>query len=174
MRNTATNIIDLPTRSEREDLRYLNDTTIVTTAFLAKLIGITERRVRQLCEEGMPRHLRGQHPLLASVQWYQCYLRRLGAAGARRAPEDHRYRVARANAAELKLALMQMTVVPKPRLKRALSSGLRELNSRLSFLAFSIARELNLPLSEIKLLRERFKDESNEYLDALYERVMRG
>lgn len=43
---------------------------------MAVVFGITDRRLRQLCVEGMPRSSRGEYPLKACVQWYVSYWRK--------------------------------------------------------------------------------------------------
>jgi hypothetical protein len=40
---------------------------------IAIILGVTEQRVRQLTQEGMPRVGRGRYPLIGCVQWYLAY-----------------------------------------------------------------------------------------------------
>lgn len=49
---------------------------VVTGAQLGELFGLTDRRIRQLAEEGLPRDGHGQYPLAASVRWYVERLKR--------------------------------------------------------------------------------------------------
>src|SRR5690242_8211779 len=107
------NIVDLDPAPPPAGRSRLDDNMVVHITDLAKLLGVTERRIRQLCEEGMPRCARGLHPLLTSVQWYQLYLQRRAGAVARRDPDELRYRRARAESAEFKLQLMQSKAIPK-------------------------------------------------------------
>lgn len=37
---------------------------------LAKILGVTSRRIQQLVHEGMPKTGRGKYPLIACIQWY--------------------------------------------------------------------------------------------------------
>jgi hypothetical protein len=46
---------------------------------LATLLELTDRRVRQLCELGMPKATRGRYPTSDCVGWYVRYLRGLNA-----------------------------------------------------------------------------------------------
>lgn len=109
----------------------------ITAAALADVLGVSDRRVRQLAEAGvLPRSTRGRHPLLESLRGFVRHQRRETAGlqhGATESFQDARARRERlqADLLELELAKARGEVAPLADVERTWSRTFATLRARL-------------------------------------------
>jgi len=111
---------------------------------LAKLLDITERRVRQLSAEGIiPKVARGRYEMVGAVRGYIRYLRELSLKGEV-GPADYgtgraRLVKAKADLAEMEASQMRGELLPAPDVKRAWTDIVALMRARLLVLPDKIA-----------------------------------
>jgi phage terminase Nu1 subunit (DNA packaging protein) len=111
---------------------------------LAKLLDITERRVRQLSAEGIiPKVARGRYEMVGAVRGYIRYLRDLSLKGEV-GPADYgieraRLVKAKADLAEMEASQMRGELLPAPDVKRAWTDIVALMRARLLVLPDKIA-----------------------------------
>lgn len=130
---------------------------IVTASVMARVVGLTERRLDQLAHEGMPKAGRQGYPLAGAVQWIINYWRTratqspLNIARQRKVEAD-------ATVAEIELALLQGDTVRVSTHARALGLECSRLRTRLlaipSKMAPHVKRAKTITEIEAALRRE--------------------
>jgi phage terminase Nu1 subunit (DNA packaging protein) len=97
----------------------------VPSATLAALFSVTDRRIRQLADDGViPRAARGRYPLAASIRGYVKFLGRSGGDGSP-APATSfsaartRLTIARAELVEMERAEKAATLIPSDQVEAA-------------------------------------------------------
>jgi len=118
--------------------------TAQSAEVLAKLLDITERRVRQLSAEGIiPKVARGRYEMVGAVRGYIRYLRELSLKGEV-GPADYgtgraRLVKAKADLAEMEASQMRGELLPAPDVKRAWTDIVALMRARLLVLPDKIA-----------------------------------
>lgn len=118
----------------------------VPAKLLAKVFGLTQRRIQQLAQDGIiPKSERGEYPLLASVQGYVTFLQETSrkVGGDNEELTKHRLRLekARADTAELELSLRVRELVFADEVQGEVSSMLANFRARLLALPAAIAAQ---------------------------------
>ena len=111
---------------------------MATQAYCAKLLGISERRFRELIGEGViPPAQKGDYDIEVLVPAYCANLREVAAgrggreAQANKSTEDARLQKARADKAEMEAAEMRGSLVPVDQIAGALHSAIIIMKTRL-------------------------------------------
>jgi phage terminase Nu1 subunit (DNA packaging protein) len=111
---------------------------VVTLAQIAAIIGVTERRIQQLAEEGMPKAGREGYPMVACVQWVIAYWQKrattspLGEARRRKIEAD-------AGNAELDLKIKQGSLAEIGAIGAAHGQACSRLRTRLLAIPSKVA-----------------------------------
>jgi hypothetical protein len=101
---------------------------------------LTPRRVQYLVNEGViPKAIRGEYPLIGSVQGYIHYLQQQLSKGAKKLDEDARLRAAQANLRELELDKARGTLVEADAVEETVVEVISVLNAELSALASRVS-----------------------------------
>ena len=110
---------------------------------IAALLMITDRRVRQLAQEGIiPKASRGRYPLTGCVHGYINYLQKLKEDDAERSGEKTRLTRARADTYELELRVRTGELYPREIVDETLFAVASQLTAMLDGSASRIASKL--------------------------------
>jgi terminase small subunit / prophage DNA-packing protein len=130
---------------------------------IARVLGISARRVQQLVKEGMPQISRGRYPLIGCVQWYIKYWQDRAEARASDTLSFDAVRTrkvaAEAELAEIDLARARGIVVPAPQVAAAAEEEVLRFRTAVQQMSSSeaplVAQRLNCSHREAsKVLRE--------------------
>ena len=152
------------------------------TKTVAAKLGVTERRVRQLVDSGMPRRAPGRYDLKKCLLWYRRYLKRIAVArDDGRDPELQAARARilglRAARVEFELQVEQGLFIPLDRFEWLLADRVGVTKSLLLNIPAQIAAEIErLPAKDIKaVLQKTFRDALKPVLSVPAElRAMQG
>ncbi|HTB47000.1 MAG TPA: hypothetical protein VK741_25510 [Acetobacteraceae bacterium] len=114
---------------------------IVSAPIMARIVGLTERRLLQLAAEGMPKAGRQGYPVAAAVQWIIAYWRKR----AEQTPlNDARRRKVEADAstAEIELALLRGDVARVSTMARSHGAACARVRTRMLALPTKIAPQI--------------------------------
>lgn len=104
----------------------------VTGEVLADLLGLTEKRIRQLAAEGMPKNGPGRYPLRACIRWHVDYWK-AKAIGGPLAESFHEARrrklAAEAAVKEAELGKLRGELLPADEVRRAWECALAALRA---------------------------------------------
>lgn len=126
------------------------DITIVNSITLAHILGITDRRVRQLVEEKVLEPVsRGKYELIKTVQTYCTYLRQKAEVNDNKMSSQSAYESERAlhekakrEKAEIELAIMKNELHDAVDVERVMTNMLTILRTRLLSIPEEIAEDL--------------------------------
>lgn len=143
---------------------------------IAKLFGITERRIQQLAKEDIiPKAERGKYELAGCVKGYIEYLQRIATDGDKSlvlSKEKARLVNAQADAQELKNAITQGRVAPVSDLLTALMEIFSIVATQLDGISGRLANEL-AGVSDARIIRQRLLDESRRIRTAATDQIKR-
>lgn len=131
---------------------------------MAAIVGMTERRLQQLANEGMPKAGRDGYPLAACVQWIIEYWRKR----ATQTPlGDARRRIAEAEAtqAEISLARARAEVAPVATLARSYGEACARVRTRMMAIPSKVAPQVH----RMKTIAEIEATVRREVVEALEE-----
>ena len=149
--------------STEKDQHYLGNASgedfEVQGDIVAYFLGITDRRVRQLCDEGMPRAARGLYPLVRCVRWYNAYWKTHPAKRI----NDQKYLKLKLQNALLahKVKTITEKVIDRQECVTVWSASFRRLGAMIDRLPSSLGRELHWTPETVKIVRARL-DEARE------------
>lgn len=136
---------------------------LVPAATLAKLFGLTERRIQQLAADGtIPKSERGEYPLAAAIQGYIRSLKD-DLQKARRGDADERYAVARATEAELRAGLRASSLITADEAFSVLDEVVGLIRAGLD--------GLGARLTQDRALRDRIDSETDDLLRRAADRL---
>ena len=140
---------------------------------IAEILGITDRRLRQLVDEGMPKNGRGEFPLVACVQWYVAYWRDRALG---RVNDANRTRKTAAEAMLLEAKVRQHTgdLIERAEVLAVWTGAVTRLGKAFETLPNNMAREFNWPPEMVRAMRQSLDDfrrafvrDSAEFVDVL-------
>lgn len=155
--------------------REQNDQVMVSAPVLADLLGITDKQIRVLVAEGMPKARRAEYPLKACVQWYLNFWRdraqgRVGNEARNRKSEME------AKLLEVKVAKASGNFIDRAEVLMVWGSTFARIGKMLDSLPAALAREFGWSHETVKAVRARLDDarrnfvrDSAEYLDVVEE-----
>jgi phage terminase Nu1 subunit (DNA packaging protein) len=126
------------------------DGVVVTTGVMASLLGVSDRRIRQMVEEGIiPRKANGAFELVPVVKQYILYLKTKNDTArdrdepeVLRAREQARLEKAKRETAELKLAIMRGQYHRADAVKTVMTAMLGTFKGRIRSLPVKIAAQI--------------------------------
>ena len=137
----------------------------VKAPVMAAIVGMTERRLRQLTGEGMPKTGREGYPLAGCVQWIIDYWRKratqtpLGDARRRKIEAD-------AANAEIDLSLKRGVIVDVRTLARTHGAACARIRTRLQAIPSKVAPQLHR-MKTVAEVEAELRREINEALEEL-------
>ncbi len=139
-------------------------------ATIAMLLMITDRRLRQLAQEGVvPKTTHGRYPLVGCVQGYVKYLQQLKSGTDERASEATRLTKVRADSYELDLLIRNKELYQKREVDEALFIVATTLAAMLDGSASRIASQLGGGAALRKKLIDEFRDIRRQFAAGLRE-----
>ena len=138
------------------------------SATIAMLLMITDRRLRQLAQEGIvPKATHARYPLVGCVQGYVKYLQQLKSGTDERASEATRLTKVRADSYELDLLIRNREVYQKREVDEALFTVATTLTAMLDGSASRIASQLGGGAVLRKKLIDEFRDIRKQFAAGL-------
>jgi len=138
------------------------------SATIAMLLMITDRRLRQLAQEGtVPKATHGRYPLIGCVQGYVKYLQQLKSGTDERASEATRLTKVRADVHEIELAEKRGELYPREVIDQALFEACTSLTAMLDGSASRIASQLGGGAALRKRLLDAFREIRTQYAAGL-------
>ena len=139
-------------------------------ATIAMLLMISDRRLRQLVQEGLvPKARHGRYPLVGCVQGYVKYLQALKVGTDERANEATRLTKVRADSHELDMQIKKRELYPKAEVDAALFGAATTLAVMLDGTASRISSQLGGGAALRKKLIDEFREIRKQFAAGLRE-----
>lgn len=139
--------------------------TGVSTLYLADMLGLSEVRISQLVEMGMPKAGRGMFPTRDAVRWYVEFLRK---GGEKQTDGPTRADIGR-DLDALKLKKLQGEVFDRREVVDTMNGAYERLGAAHELLTTRIGRELNLGTDDAKAVREMIDETRRAFVEDMGE-----
>ncbi len=167
MKNVFKGKVEMKKRKENEV-----ENMVVNTKTIASMIGVTDRRVRQMAEEGIIEKVgHGRFELMDTMRRYIDYLRNTGEASAEEMDlvkkYDHEkmlHEAAKREAAELKLAVMKGSLHEAEVVEKVMTKMLSTFRAKILAIPSKVAPVL-IARNEIAVIQDLIQKEIYETLE---------
>lgn len=134
----------------------------VSTSVLADILGLSEARLGQLVDIGMPKAGRGLFPMRDATRWYVEFLRKGGEKPAATGPT---LADAQRDLALLKVKKAQGEVFDRQEVVGTMNAAYERLGASHEQLATKISRELNLSTDDAKMVRDMVDEMRRKFVN---------